>query len=122
MRTVRKRVAGPSAWPLESHDANLQEIRHVIEFENEASFSTRARNLQGLEEASDDDIADVEIEAGYALHWERLDVDFSIPGLIAGVFGTARFMAAKGGRSRSAAKAAAARENGRKGGRPRKEA
>ena len=56
------------------------------------------------------------------LHWEKLDVDFSVPGLVAGIFGTARWMAARAGRASSPAKAAAARANGAKGGRPRKAA
>jgi hypothetical protein len=49
-------------------------------------------------------------------------VDYSVPGLVAGIFGTARWMAARAGRAGSPAKAAAARANGAKGGRPRKAA
>lgn len=91
----------------------------VIKFENGASLSIPVNALQGLQDASDEDIASVELEHGYALHWERLDVDFTIPGLMAGIFGTASYMAANAGRIKSDAKTAAARENGRKGGRPR---
>jgi hypothetical protein len=61
---------------------------------------------------------------GYGLHWEKLDVDLSIPGLLAGLFGTKAFMdrqrAARAGASTSQVKAEAARQNGRKGGRPPK--
>jgi hypothetical protein len=49
-------------------------------------------------------------------------VDLSIPGLLAGLFGTKAYMARRAGQAKSPAKAAAARENGRKGGRPRKQA
>ena len=78
---------------------------------------------QGLETASDDELEAVEIlGAGYGLHWEALDVDLSVPGLMAGLFGTKAYMARRAGQATSAAKAAAARENGRKGGRPRKQA
>lgn len=59
---------------------------------------------------------------GYGLHWESLDVDFTVPGLLAGMFGTQSWMARQGGQARSDAKAAAARANGRKGGRPKKQA
>jgi len=58
--------------------------------------------------------------AGYGLHWEALDVDVSVPGVLAGLFGTRAFMARQAGRVSSVKKAAAARENGAKGGRPRK--
>lgn len=59
---------------------------------------------------------------GYGLHWEELDVDLSLPGLMAGIFGTRTWMARRAGQATSAAKAAAARANGAKGGRPRKAA
>ena len=94
--------------------------RIVIDFANGSCFMVPARLLQDLEGASDAELAEVQVEHGYALRWDRLDVDFTIPGLLAGIFGTASYMAARAGRTRSAAKAAASRENGRKGGRPRK--
>ena len=77
--------------------------------------------------ASDAALADVAILGrGYALHWPRLDADFTVPGLLMGVFGTRAWMASelarRAGQSRSPAKAAAARANGRKGGRPRRTA
>lgn len=59
---------------------------------------------------------------GYALRWETLDVDFTVPGLLAGIIGTKKYMASLAGRATSPAKAAAARANGAKGGRPRKAA
>lgn len=94
--------------------------RLVVEFENGAAFMVPARLLQDLEQASDADLAQVELEFGYALRWDALDVDFTIPGLVAGLFGTASYMAGRAGRARSAAKAASARKNGKKGGRPPK--
>lgn len=96
--------------------------RIVVDFVNGASFMVPARALQNLGTASDEDLAEVEILGHEGFHREALDVDFRIPGPMAGIFGTARFMEAarRGGQSRSPAKIAAARENGCKGGRPRK--
>jgi hypothetical protein len=62
---------------------------------------------------------------GAALHWENLDQDFSVAGLLAGIFGTKAWMAElgrQGGSITSEAKRAAARANGQKGGRPRQDA
>ena len=71
------------------------------------------------------DLAEIKVSpAGLGLHWPKLDADVYVPALLQGVFGSKRWMAAQlgatGGQARSHAKAAAARENGRKGGRPRK--
>jgi hypothetical protein len=98
--------------------------RMVVELTNGCSFVFPPRALQGLARASEAALADVEILGlGHALHWPRLDADFTVPGLLMGVFGTRAWMASelarRAGRSRSPAKAAAARANGRKGGRPR---
>ena len=97
--------------------------RVVVELENGCTFAFPPRLAQGLEGASDDQLAAVEILGqGYGLHWEQLDVDLSLPGLMAGIFGTKAWMARRAGRATSPAKAAAARANGAKGGRPRKSA
>ena len=98
-----------------------------VDLTNGCSFAFPARKAQGLERASDEDLARVEILGlGLGLHWEPLDVDLSIPGLLAGLFGTKAFMdrqrAAHAGSATSPAKALAARRNGAKGGRPRKSA
>lgn len=98
-----------------------REGRVIVELANGCAFAFPPGLAQGLEGAADEVITTVEvIGAGYGLHWQALDVDLSIPGLLAGVFGSARHMAGRGGRARSPAKAAAARANGAKGGRPRK--
>ncbi len=96
-----------------------------VELTNGCTFAFPARKAQGLADASDAELAQVEILGlGLGLHWERPDVDLSVPGLLAGLFGTKAYMdrlrAARAGAARSRAKAAAARRNGAKGGRPRK--
>jgi hypothetical protein len=98
-----------------------------VELTNGCTFAFPARNAEGLERANDGELAQVEILGlGLGLHWEHLDVDLSVPGLLAGLFGTKAYMdrvrAARAGAARSVAKAAAARRNGAKGGRPRKRA
>jgi hypothetical protein len=96
--------------------------RLVVELTSGVVTHIPARLLQVLADASPQDIADVTLSPqGTALHWEKLDADFSVAGLLAGVFGTQAWMAEvgrKGGQAKSAAKAAAARANGQKGGRP----
>lgn len=95
--------------------------RIVIELTNGSQFAFPAELAQGLSGASPEALAEIELSGGgYGLHWPSLDVDLTVPGLLAGVFGTARWMAARAGRATSPAKAAAARRNGAKGGRPRK--
>lgn len=97
--------------------------RIIVELNNGCTFAFPPHLAQGLEAATDDELAMVEIlGAGYGLHWEALDADFRVSGLLAGVFGTKAYMARRAGQATSPAKAAAARANGAKGGRPRKQA
>ena len=102
-----------------------RQSRVVVTLNTQVQISFPVRLAQGLAEASPDDLADIEITpSGLGLHWPRLDADLYVPGLLAGQFGGKTSIAAElgaaGGRARSSAKAASARENGRKGGRPRK--
>ena len=99
--------------------------RVVVDLTNGCSFVFPARSLQGLAGASDGALADVQVlGSGHGLHWPALDADFTVPGLLIGVFGTRAWMASelarRAGQAKSPAKAAAARANGRKGGRPRR--
>jgi len=95
----------------------------TLDLTNGCTFVFPARLVQGLEGAADEDLATVELlPQGRGLHWERPDVDISVPGLVNGIFGTRAHMARVAGKSRSPAKSAASRANGAKGGRPRKAA
>ncbi len=101
------------------YDAEIGRI--VVELTNGCTFAFLPRLAQGLEIATEEQLAQVEIlGAGYGLHWETLDADLSIPGLLAGLFGTKAHMARHAGQVTSPAKAAAARASGAKGESPRK--
>jgi len=98
--------------------------RVVVKLNKGVQLTFPARLAEGLAGADPDALADVEVSAaGLGLHWPKLDADLYVPALLQGVFGTKQWMArelgAEGGRSRTAAKIAASRGNGRNGGRPR---
>lgn len=98
----------------------------VIIFNDESEYAFPPKLVQGLEDATSDHLANIEIDpSGLGLHWGELDVDLDIPALMNGIYGSKAWMqqlARKGGESTSDAKVAASRANGRKGGRPRKKA
>lgn len=119
----RGRLAEQSEPRADAVRYDRRNSRVIVDLTNGCTFAFPPRLAQGLEAASDDELDAVEIlGAGYGLHWETLDVDLSVPGLLAGLFGTKAHMARQAGRTKSPAKAAAARTNGLKGGRPRKQA
>lgn len=104
--------------------------RVVIDLRNNTTFIFPIDQVQGLRGASDEELAQIVIRPhGESLHWPRLDWDCGIPNLIMGIFGSHTWMKAlraeigrRGGSKISEAKARAARENGKKGGRPKKRA
>lgn len=95
-----------------------------IELASGGAVAIPVSQVEGLADAKAAQIKAVKVVGGgYGLHWPALDLDLAVPELIAGCFGTRAWMSAlgrKAGQATSEAKAAAARENGRKGGRPRK--
>ena len=97
--------------------------RLTIELTNDVVFIVPRKLIQGLADAAPDQVAEVKVmPRGAALHWEDLDVQMSVPALVAGTFGSRAWMSElgrHGGSATSEAKTLAVRENGKKGGRPR---
>lgn len=99
--------------------------RLVIDLSTGLSIAFKPHDAQGLEEAKPEQLAKIEISpSGFGLHFPDLDCDLYLPGLLEGFLGSRKWMAAqlgkRGGRSTSAAKTAASRSNGKRGGRPKK--
>lgn len=94
-----------------------------IELTNGAAVTLPVKLIPSLRRVAARDVRAVEIVGrGGGLHWENQDLDLSVPGLLSSVLAGPEWLAELGrlgGRRSSAAKAAAARRNGRKGGRPR---
>ncbi len=92
--------------------------RIVVEMDSGCTFMFPTELAQGLQGASEEDLAAVKVmPPGFDLHWDALDVQFTVAGLMAGVFGTHKWMAElerKVGGANSKAKRAAVRENGTK--------
>lgn len=100
--------------------------RLVVSLHNGVELAVPVRLVEELANADPSDLTEIEISpAGLGLHWPALDADVYVPGLMAGALGSRAWMArelgAGGGRASTPAKAAAARANGAKGGRPRKQ-
>jgi len=122
-RMARLRQSGHSISA--RYDRRTSRIIVMLNTGVQLAFPTKL--AEGLSGAAPENLAEIEISpTGLALHWPRLDADIYIPALLSGIFGSknwmARHLGAAGGRKRSEAKSAAARTNGQKGGRPRKQA
>ncbi|MEI6814781.1 MAG: DUF2442 domain-containing protein [bacterium] len=122
-RAVAKREKDEGRRAIGAHyDRRTQRI--LVELTSGFLFGFPAASIPELAHAPIEQRARVTVSSGGgALHWPGLDVDLSVPGLLLASVGRkerllelARFA----GQSSSPAKAAAARANGAKGGRPKK--
>ena len=99
--------------------------RVVIGLSTGIEVAFRPRDAQGLERAKPNQLDTIEISpSGLGIHFPKLDADIYLPALLEGFLGSKRWIAAElgklGGSASTTAKAAAARRNGRLGGRPKK--
>jgi hypothetical protein len=99
--------------------------RIVIHLSSKLDVSFSPRDAQGLEHATPSQLEQVEVSpSGFGIHFPELDADLYLPALLEGFLGSKRWMASRlgqtGGRVKSPAKRAAARANGKLGGRPTK--
>lgn len=104
--------------------------RYTMHLSNGTDISFDAVALGELQAASLEDLAAVELSpSGSLISWPTLDVDVSVDGLVMDLLGSPawrralrRHLNREMARTRSDARTRAARENGKKGGRPRKAA
>ena len=99
--------------------------RIVINLSSNLIVSFSPGDVEGLEAARPSQLNQIEISpSGFGIHFPAVDADVYVPSLLEGFLGSETWMASRlgriGGRSRSKAKKAASRTNGRLGGRPRK--
>ena len=99
--------------------------RVVIQLSTKLIVSFSPGDVEGLEGANASQLSEIEISpSGFGIHFPAIDADLYVPGLLGGILGSKRWMASRlgqvGGQSRSRAKKAASRANGKLGGRPRK--
>jgi hypothetical protein len=121
-RAAAKKATFPAAVSVR-YDRRVARI--VISLASGLELAFPPKHAQGLEHAHPADLADAEITpSGLGIHFPRLNADLYLPALLEGFLGSRRWMAAEigkiGGKASSDAKATAARQNGKLGGRPKK--
>jgi hypothetical protein len=115
------RLRGPRA--VTAH-CDRRRNRVIVRLTTGFEIGFAPRDAQGLEKASAEDQTQIEVtELGLGIHFPKLDADHHVPAVLQGMLGSRRWMAARlgsaGGRVRNPAKAAASRENGKRGDRPK---
>lgn len=74
-----------------TYDCQSDQI--IIQFVNGSEFRFNPELGQGLQNATPEQLAEVEITpSGKGLHWETLDADLSIPDLLRNVYGNKKWM------------------------------
>jgi hypothetical protein len=121
-RAARRRASGPLATAAH-YDRRRNRIMVRLNTGLELAFPPQ--KAEGLELANPSDLSEIEISpSGLGIHFPRLDAHLYLPALLQGIFGSRSWMASQlgsaGGKASSLVKAAAARANGKRGGRPRK--
>ena len=121
-RGATKKAAFPAVVAVR-YDRRVARVVIALASGLELAFSPK--HAQGLENAHPADLVDAEITpSGLGIHFPRLDADIYLPALLEGFLGSKRWMAAEmgkiGGTASTDAKAAASRQNGKLGGRPKK--
>lgn len=106
------------------YDSNTERV--MVTLGRGIELSLTPSEIEGLQTASADDLREIEISpSGFGLHFPKLDADLFVPALLDGITGskawTAAMMGQTGGKARTNAKAKASRENGKLGGRPKKQ-
>ena len=77
--TVSHEILATRAWS--------EDRRIYIELTDQRVFSFPADRFTRLKEASDEQLKKVELEVnGFALRWEELDEDITVPGVVSGRF------------------------------------
>jgi len=88
-----------------------QNQKVVIDLSSKLTLSFSPEDAQGLENARPAELEVIELSpSGFGIHFPRLDADLYVPGLLEGLMGSKKWIAARlgaiGGRSRSRAKKA----------------
>ncbi|MEO1392849.1 MAG: DUF2442 domain-containing protein [Cyanobacteria bacterium J06634_5] len=85
-----------------SYDMKTQKI--IIELASGAEYRFPAKLGQGLENASEAELSNIKISpSGLGIHWPDIDIGFSIPHLLEGIYGNKRWMSSLTVSSRSGA-------------------
>lgn len=123
----RRGAARKAAFPaVTSVRYDRRAARVVVALASGIELTFSPSQVQGLEQACPADLQRAEISpSGQGIHFPLLDADIHIPSLLDGFLGSRSWVASemgkRGGAVSSEAKAAASRENGKLGGRPRKD-
>jgi hypothetical protein len=93
----------------------------MVELRSGYVFAFSPPRIPGLERANAEQLSEIRISpSGDGLHWDDLDVDVSLTGLMVDALNLREWAPRLMGEIRSEAKARASRKNGLKGGRPRR--